>query len=769
MFSSPVLKHGVLALLLAVGLTMPLLGLFGLLDQGLLAFGLVLLTVAMLTVVSLRRWVLMGTLGALAALASVWLTAWGGNKMLLEIARGLVLHLSGYQAVMPLIATETAAVLAVVMALCSFGLTSRHAGALPCVMVVLLLLVLLWFQGEGTLVLWTVPALTAVVTLVACSAHGEGPVWPMLPWAAAICLVACLVIPSAGWTAEPLEKFADDLRQRIEDYLFYGNRTRTSFTLATEGYYTQGQSQMGGPANPTDHPVMMVKTPRTVYLKGVSMNRYSGRVWDNTVRGKQYVWASPLHREARNAAFGTNLLAQRFQESTVLDVGQVTVTMVAPNVSSLFVPQRVQSLTVGGDLVAYFNDSGELFVNRDLEAGDTYTVTAALCLGGDAGLETLLDACASAGRDTAYSNILSVYTALPEQYQNPLYETMQSQLMEKLQEAVGNAQTPYQTALSIQNWLRANYRYALDVDEQNVDMDFVYSFLLRPEREGYCMHFASAMTVMCRMMGVPARYVEGYLAEPDSTGTAYVTGLNAHAWTEVYLEGFGWLTFDPTPSSHSNRNQSGQGGASSGSTPQPTVEPTPEPTELPTDVPEEQLIPPPEATPTPQEQPSDSDLPTDAPDQAPEDEEAPNQPEHSAVWWWLLLVLLLLAACTGRVIYTLPEQTARRCRNDLARYLAWSQALHDALRVLKRPKQAGESPMAYLRRLAAQGFAPQQLEDVGELEALVFYGRHEPDGEDIRLVQEAYQALEKRMTGRQRIHLLTLRAAVPTKRRDFTR
>ena len=48
---------------------------------------------------------------------------------------------------------------------------------------------------------------------------------------------------------------------------------------------------------------------------------------------------------------------------------------------------------------------------------------------------------------------------------------------------------------------------------------------------------------MCRMIGLPARYVEGYLATPDENGTAYVTGLQAHAWTEVYFSGFGWLTF----------------------------------------------------------------------------------------------------------------------------------------------------------------------------------------------------------------------------------
>ena len=45
------------------------------------------------------------------------------------------------------------------------------------------------------------------------------------------------------------------------------------------------------------------------------------------------------------------------------------------------------------------------------------------------------------------------------------------------------------------------------------------------------------MTVLCRMAGLPARYIEGYVASPGSDGVAAVRGTNAHAWTEVYLNG----------------------------------------------------------------------------------------------------------------------------------------------------------------------------------------------------------------------------------------
>ena len=105
---------------------------------------------------------------------------------------------------------------------------------------------------------------------------------------------------------------------------------------------------------------------------------------------------------------------------------------------------------------------------------------------------------------------------------------------------------PYEKAFALQSWLRRNCRYTLEVLPHPANVDFVTRFLL-DTREGYCIYFASAMTVLCRMTGLPARYVEGYLAEPDAGGEALVTGRDAHAWTELFFRGFGLLTFDATP------------------------------------------------------------------------------------------------------------------------------------------------------------------------------------------------------------------------------
>ncbi len=744
----------VLTLLLATGLTMPLLGVFGLLGSGLPAFGLVLLCSLTLSAASMNRWALMGTWAVLALGFGLW-GVQGGGLVVQEVARGMMLHLNGFETVMPLLAGQAAAVLAVFVSLCAFGLTSRHSGALPAVMVTALALVLLWLRGEPALVAWLLPALCAALLMSAQFVHADVDFWHLLPWAGAMACAACLLVPNGGVTVEPMRAFATQLREKIEDYLFFGNHVRTSFSLITEGYYTQGLTQMGGPAWPTDHPVMTVQTPRQVYLKGVSMNQYTGRMWQNTVRGKQYLWVSPLHRQERARAFDSLLPRGALAESNLMESSQVTVTMQTTGTTSLFVPQRVREVSTGGDLVAYFNDSGEVFVNRDLEMGDSYTVTAPLFVGGDAGVETLVSASASEETRAAYEAVAAVYTLLPEH--------LQSQVYEKTWEAVGSAQTPYQKALTIRNWLRANYHYRLDVPPQDTNMDFVYRFLLGYEREGYCMHFASAMTVMCRIVGLPARYVEGYLAEPNANGVAHVTGLQAHAWTEVYFEGFGWLVFDPTPPRHNMTQNPGDGSSQDDNQDEPTPSPTATPEPIPTPEPDDMSgEPSPEPTP---EAPSSDDAPTSDPDTPPDTPPEDNRRGPNLWWLWLLLALLLAAA--ARIVWTLPENMAKRARDETARWLVWSQALHDALHVMRRPKRTGESPMAYLRRLAMRGLHPELLDDAGELEALVFYGRHVPDAEDAAMVREAYQALWNDLGGWKKGKLLLLRAFVPGKRRDF--
>ena len=106
-------------------------------------------------------------------------------------------------------------------------------------------------------------------------------------------------------------------------------------------------------------------------------------------------------------------------------------------------------------------------------------------------------------------------------------------------------------ALALQNWFRDNFEYDLAVDPGH-SSSRLDTFLLEEQR-GYCEQFAGAFAVLGRTLGLPTRVAVGFtpgvvLAESEPAGTLYsVRGEHAHAWPEVYIDGAGWVAFEPTP------------------------------------------------------------------------------------------------------------------------------------------------------------------------------------------------------------------------------
>ncbi len=106
--------------------------------------------------------------------------------------------------------------------------------------------------------------------------------------------------------------------------------------------------------------------------------------------------------------------------------------------------------------------------------------------------------------------------------------------------------TPYDRARAIESYLRA-IPYTLDVPAPPGDRDVVDYFLFDLKR-GYCDYYATAMTVLARAAGVPARVAVGYAAGKydESTATYVVTEADAHSWTQIYFPEYGWVDMEPT-------------------------------------------------------------------------------------------------------------------------------------------------------------------------------------------------------------------------------
>ena len=100
---------------------------------------------------------------------------------------------------------------------------------------------------------------------------------------------------------------------------------------------------------------------------------------------------------------------------------------------------------------------------------------------------------------------------------------------------------------AIINYLK-DYPYNLKIEAPPANADGVDYFLFT-QKTGYCTYFASALAVMLRSVGIPARMVVGFLpGQYDPKAHTYIIrDRDYHAWTEVYFPGYGWITFDPTP------------------------------------------------------------------------------------------------------------------------------------------------------------------------------------------------------------------------------
>ncbi len=127
-----------------------------------------------------------------------------------------------------------------------------------------------------------------------------------------------------------------------------------------------------------------------------------------------------------------------------------------------------------------------------------------------------------------------------------LPENLDPRITKLANSVAGTAGNEYDAAVALRDHLQSTYRYSLT--GTGIPEDPVAEFLF-VRQEGHCEYFVTAMVLMLRTQGIPARPVNGFLgATYNEFGDYYtVTEARAHSWVEVYFGDYGWVTFDPTP------------------------------------------------------------------------------------------------------------------------------------------------------------------------------------------------------------------------------
>ncbi|MGA4669695.1 transglutaminaseTgpA domain-containing protein [Propionibacteriaceae bacterium Y1923] len=125
-------------------------------------------------------------------------------------------------------------------------------------------------------------------------------------------------------------------------------------------------------------------------------------------------------------------------------------------------------------------------------------------------------------------------------------EDVPQEIVDLTTEVVADAETPVLQAAAIQAWLRDPRRFTYSTDAPAGDGFEVMRNFLLDDRQGYCIHFASAMALMARIAGIPSRVAVGFLPGTKNGDVWQVQAKEMHAWPELFFEGFGWVRFEPT-------------------------------------------------------------------------------------------------------------------------------------------------------------------------------------------------------------------------------
>ncbi|MCB7137773.1 transglutaminase family protein [Cellulosimicrobium marinum] len=217
------------------------------------------------------------------------------------------------------------------------------------------------------------------------------------------------------------------------------------------------------------------------------------------------------------------------EETDPGEPADVDVTIESLRDAKLPVPTEPRSLDSDGAW-RYDPVRDEVVGDRPTSAGTRYGVTV---YPRPLDAETLREA---RGADPDDPNYLDVPASVHEQ-----------EIRELAAQVAGDAATRYDQALALQTFFRdtTTFTYSTQVPAGETG-DAVWDFL--QHRTGYCVQFATSMTMMARSLGIPARLGVGFLPGTEVGDDSFeVTGQDSHAWPELYFPGQGWVRFEPTP------------------------------------------------------------------------------------------------------------------------------------------------------------------------------------------------------------------------------
>lgn len=373
---------------------------------------------------------------------------------------------------------------------------------------------------------------------------------PVAAIALAITLALTPVFDSMKMTPERRESFS-----QVMDGLFgHQQGSREDFSVRFSGFALTDSRSLGGALRLSYERRFALRSREPLLLKGAAYDKYDGKSWKNTLNDKKVLENRPYSEAEeleniyqktfdiyRNYAFG-QIAKKRVGHYTVSDSTEGLSRMYT---SSATVRIGFEDSNTDGNTI-FAVDSGIADCEINIDNEKIYTVDYII-------IDRYTPEFAKTVKEAEGESELVKDVALYGMYASQ--EGISPKIAGLAGQITSGCEGDYEKACRLRDYLSNEYEYALDPPEAGKNDDFAEFFLFEGKK-GYCVHFATAMTLMSRSLGIPARYTEGY--RMDKTGYNYVLASNAHAWCEVYIKGIGWLPFDAVSEGDFASGQAGE-------------------------------------------------------------------------------------------------------------------------------------------------------------------------------------------------------------------
>ncbi|MHB8600159.1 MAG: transglutaminase TgpA family protein [Ktedonobacteraceae bacterium] len=338
---------------------------------------------------------------------------------------------------------------------------------------------------------------------------------------------------------------------------------------ANHGNFESTLSLGGNPNLNNDIVFKVQSADPTQYLETLSYDNYDGRTWSD----------SPTYDIALDAN------SETVNESSVVRLDKQVVNVInppgedaayilgAPQIASVNQPSQILTSKATSSEVALIGKNGKL------AAGEHYTVYSYVSSADITSLESIPFPANSPKLSGTYDGTLPITYYDPSIVQNytQVPSGLNPQILAKARSVTASASSMYDKAVLLESYFHT-FHYDLNVSLPP-GAEGVSWFLFDSGQRGYCNYFATAMTIMARLLGMPARVVAGYTnGQYDNVHHQnIIRGNDAHLWTQIYFAGYGWINFEPsagfTPFSRplTSQNNTGIGSSLPGSTGGPRV------------------------------------------------------------------------------------------------------------------------------------------------------------------------------------------------------